>query len=267
MFDWVIRFFLMCLLSCLSLGGTHASSPDVLAEIQRTGVLKVCIWPDYFGISYHNRRTGLFQGVDSDLSQAFAKDLGVRLEYVMTDFRTFMDALETGKCQIAMMGVVVTPARAQRVGFSDPYLRGDIYAVTTSDNPSIKTWADLDQPGHVISVMRGTFMEPIMRSALKHARLIVTDQPGERERDVESARADAFITDYPYSQRMLLNTDWARRISPDQPVQLTDYAYAVPKNNPQWLARINQFVSAIKQDGRLAGAAKSNNLELMLIAE
>ncbi len=257
---------------CLCLFGNRAVqaqvvATDTLAEILKTGVLKACIWPDYFGISYHNPRSGKFQGVDIELSRALAKDLGVKLEYVETDFGKLLDDMQQGKCQIAMMGVAVLPSRALRVDFSQPYLRGDAYAVTTLNNTAIKTWSDLDQPGRVISVLKGTFLEPLMRSRLKHASLLVADQPGERERDVESGRADVFITDYPYSQRMLANTDWARVIAPDSPVQMTDYAYAVPKNNPIWLARVNAFVSQIKKDGRLKNAAAPNNLLPMIITE
>ncbi len=267
MINWSLRCFLFSVLTSIAASSACAAPTGALETIKRSGVLQVCIWPDYFGISYHNPRTGRFQGVDIDLAQAFAKDLGVKLAYVETDFGRFVGDLQAGKCQIAMMGVAVIPARAQQVDFSQPYLRGDIYAVTTFDNASIKKWADLDQPGHVISVMRGTFMEPLMRNVLKHATLIVSDQPGERERDVESGRADAFITDYPYSQRMLENTDWARVLAPEKTMQLTDYAYAVPKNDLEWLGRVDQFVSAIKQDGRLKDAAKSNNLLPMLITE
>ena len=84
---------------------------------------------------------------------------------------------------------------------------------------------------------------------------------------MESGRADAFITDYPYSQRMLMNTDWARIISPEQPIQMTSYAYAVPKGDETWLNRVNQFVRDIKKDGRLERAAKPHNLLPMVIKD
>lgn len=51
-----------------------------------------------------------------------------------------------------MMGVGVTPERKQRLDFSLPYLRSDIYAITTRDNTTLKSWADLDQPGRLIAV-------------------------------------------------------------------------------------------------------------------
>jgi ABC-type amino acid transport substrate-binding protein len=103
-------------------------------------------------------------------------------------------------------------------------------------------------------------MEPFARKHFKAAAIATFSKPGERELEVEAGRADAFATDYPYSQRMLQNTDWARLISPETTLQLTDYAYAIRKNDTQWLAEVNAFVARIKQDGRLEQAARKHQL-------
>jgi len=217
------------------------------------------MWPEYFGISYRNPRTGMLQGIDIDMSAALAKDLGVTLTYVPTTFAGFMDQLDSQECDIAMMGAGVTESRKQRIDFSDPYLRSDIYFITTKANQVIQSVEDLDQPGLVIAVQKGTLMEPFLKSHLKNASLAIVSGPGTRELEVESGRADAFATDYPYSQRMLQNTDWARLISPTNPLNLTDYAYAVRQQDPEWLDTVNAFVKRVKADGRLATAAKKTH--------
>ncbi|MCC7225432.1 MAG: amino acid ABC transporter substrate-binding protein [Burkholderiaceae bacterium] len=250
------------LLSILSVCAAFAATAQAgaLEDIQKSGVLKVCMWPDYYGISYRDPKTGWLQGIDIQLSEELAKDLGAKLEYFETDFSKVVSDVAAGKCQIAMMGVGVLPSRAEQVDFSAPYLRSDVYAVTTRSNRNLSTWDDIDRPGRVIVVQKGTFMEPLMQKQLSQATLEVSVKPGEREREVESGRADAFMTDYPYSKRMEMNTDWARVIAPTKPVQLTDYAYAVPKSDPAWLARVNEFVAAIKKDGRLVKAATPHAL-------
>jgi ABC-type amino acid transport substrate-binding protein len=237
-----------------------AATGILLEEVRRGGRVRVCIWPDYYGISYRNRRTGVLQGLDVDLAQAFAADLGVRLETVDTDFSRVVDDVSSRRCHVAMMGVGVTPARAERMAFSLPYLRSDVYAITTRANRNIRTWDDLDRPGRIVVVQRGTLMEPLMGRVLRQAQLRVVSRPGEREQEVESGRADAFITDYPYSRRMLATTDWARLVAPEKVVHLSDYAYAVPLGEPAWLERVNAFVRAIRQDGRLEQAARRHEL-------
>lgn len=238
---------------------------DTLSGVKARGTLLVCHWPQYFGISFEHPRTGELQGIDIDMSKAFAQDLGVKLTYVKTDFANFMDRLENGDCDIAMMGAGVTPARQKRIDFSDPYLRSDIYFITTKTNKALQSVEDLDQPGVVIAVQKGTYMEPFAREYFKQASILVVEKPAEREIEVETGRADAFATDYPYSQRMLRNVDWARLISPKEELKTTDYAYAVRKNDPQWLATVNEFVARIKRDGRLEQAAQANNLLPILI--
>ncbi len=244
----------------LVLCGSPSAMAQTLQDVQRTRVLKVCIWPDYFGVSYRNPRNDSLQGIDIDLSRAFARDLGAEVSYVETDFSRLLDDLQAKRCHIAMMAVGVTPQRQERVDFSLPYLRSDLYAVATRTNPSVRRWDDIDRPGRVVVVQKGTFMEPVMQSTLKHARLESVLRPNEREREVESGRADVFMTDYPYSRRVLSTLDWAVVIAPDRPVRLTDYAYAVPKGDAAWLARVNSFVRQIRQDGRLAEAAKRFDL-------
>jgi ABC-type amino acid transport substrate-binding protein len=238
-----------------------------LERIKASGTLRVCIWPDYYGISFRNPKNGELSGIDEVLSAQFARELGVKPVYVDTTFATFTDELLADRCDIAMFGVGITPSRAALVKFSQPYLRSDIYAVTTKTHPSIKSWDDIDKPGRVVAVQAGTFMEPVMKANLKQAELMLVKLPNTREREVQSGRADVFMTDYPYSRRVLDNADWARVIPPDRQVSLVSYAYAVAPGDDAWLARIDKFVADIKRDGRLMNAAKAFKLEPIVITQ
>ena len=256
-------------LSLALLIATSATSAtaQTVQDVEKTRILKVCIWPDYFGVSYRNPRNDSLQGIDIDLSRAFARDLGAEVSYVETDFSRLIDDLQAKRCHVAMMAVGVTPQRQERVNFSLPYLRSDVYAVATRTNQSVRRWGDIDQPGRVVVVQKGTFMEPVMQGTLKHAKLESVLRPSEREIEVESGRADVFMTDYPYSRRILSTFDWAVVIAPDKPVRLTDYAYAVAKGDSAWLARVNTFVRQIRQDGRLAEAAKRFDLLPIIVKD
>jgi ABC-type amino acid transport substrate-binding protein len=78
---------------------------------------------------------------------------------------------------------------------------------------------------------------------------------------VQSGRADVFMTDYPYSQRFMANADWARLVAPPGKYHITPYAYAVKPGDDAWHARLEQFVSDIKRDGRLLASAKNHKLD------
>ncbi|MDR3411874.1 MAG: ABC transporter substrate-binding protein [Formivibrio sp.] len=242
----------------------HAD-PSRLARVQSSKILRVCIWPDYYGITYRNPRTQQLSGIDIDLAQALASDLGVSPVFVDSNFARLIDDIEQDRCDIAMFAVGVLPQRAEKLSFSHPYLQSDIYAITTQTNRRIKNWDDIDKPGVAVAVAKGTLHETVMREKLKHASLEILDSPHAREQEVESGRADVFMTDYPYSRRMLETTDWARLVAPSGVYQLTSYAYAMQKGDLVWLARIEQFVSDIKRDGRLLAAAKRQKLDAIVV--
>ncbi|MDT9000042.1 ABC transporter substrate-binding protein [Paucibacter sp. APW11] len=242
-----------------------ATAAGVLQRVVGSGQLRVCIWPDYYGISYRSPRTQQLGGLDIDMSAELARDLRVKLDYVETSFPKLVEDLKADRCDVAMFAVGILPQRAAQLAFSKPYLQSDVYGVTTQSNRAVRSWADIDQPGVQVAVQAGTFMEPVMREALKKATMVVVSPPATREHELEAGRVDVFMTDYPYSRRLLDNADWARLVAPPKPFYVLPYGYAVKQGDAAWLARIDEFVAAIKRDGRLAAAAKRHGLSEIVV--
>jgi ABC-type amino acid transport substrate-binding protein len=233
-------------------------------RVLAAGELRVCVWPGYYGISHRNPNTQQLGGLDIDMARALASDLGVKLRFVDSSFSTLIDDVTRDRCDIAMFGIGITPARAERLAFSRPYLVSDVFAITTRSNRRVREWSDIDKPGVVVAVLKGTLHEQVMKERLKAATLLVVDSPRARELEVESGRADVFMTDYPYSRRMLDNVEWARLVSPPAPYHLTRYAYAVGPGQARWQARVDHFVAAIQVDGRLLESARRHKLDAAL---
>jgi len=237
-----------------------AAQAHTLERVRASGKLQVCIWPEYYGVTYRHPQTQQLGGIDIDLSAELARELGVGVEYVDSSFSQLVADLNGGRCDVAMFAVGILPSRKEQLAFTEPYLQSDIYGVTTRANRMVRQWADIDQPGVVVAVQAGTFMEPVMRDALRQARMVVVRPPGTREQELETGRADVFMTDFPYSRRLLDNADWARLVSPPKPFHVLPYGYAVKRGDARWLARLDDFVAAIKRDGRLAAAARRHGL-------
>ena len=252
------RLLAACALLAATLAG--AAPPSIAHRVRASGELRVCIWPEYYGISLRNPRTGQLTGLDIDLAAALAEDLRVTPRYVDSSFPSLTDDLLQDRCDVAMFAVAMTSQRARQLRFSRPYLESDIYAVTTRSNRVVQRWEDLDRPGVRIAVQAGTFMEPVMAGALKHATLVVVQPPDTRERELEAGRVDAFMTDYPYSRRLLDNADWARVVAPPAPFFVMPYAYAVKPGDATWLGLVDDFVARIQRDGRLRAAAERHGL-------
>lgn len=253
---------LLTSLSLLSYAG-----PSRLDRVLEDKQVRVCVWPDYYGISFRNPKTQTLSGIDVDMAQALASDLGVKVKFVDSSFARLIDDVIGDKCDVAMFAIGITPQRQEKLRFTRPHLASDIYAITTRSNRRVQAWRDIDQAGTVVVVAKGTLHEPIMRQKLKLAELRLVDTPQAREQEVLSGRADVFMTDFPFSRRMLETTDWARLVAPDATYHITPYGYAIEPGDDRWHSRLERFVADAKKDGRLLAAAKRHKLETIVVLE
>jgi len=258
------RTDLLLTLCALLLPGLVAAGP-VFDRVKASKTVHVCIWPAYYGITFLNPRNQQLSGIDIDLSAEFAKSHGFKLVYINSSFQTLAADVTQDRCDVAMFAVGITPDRKKALVFTQPYMQSDIYGITTQSNRVVKGWDDIDKPDVQVAVQAGTFMEPVMAAALKQAQLVVIRPPLTREAELEAGRVDVFMTDYPYSRRLLDNADWARLVSPPKPFHQVPYAYAVKPGDAAWLKLMDDFVTAIKQDGRLEAAAKRFGLSEIVL--
>ena len=225
-----------------------------LDAINASKKLRICVWPEYYGISYVDTRTQQLSGIDVDLAKELAKDLGVAPVFVKSSFATLIADVTSDKCDIAMFAIGHTPQRAAKIRLTSPHLTSDIYAITTKDNRKVQSCV-------VVAVAKGTYHESVMKTKLKNAELSVVESLHAREQEVESGRSDVFMTDYPFGMLMLKKTSWAKLLKPSKTYHLTDYGWAVAYGDDKFFARIEKFIKDIKKDGRLLKAATNNSLE------
>jgi cyclohexadienyl dehydratase len=253
-------------LSIFALGFALPSQAQAVEQrVRATLTLRVCIWPDYFGVSYRDPRTGLLTGIDIDLSRHLAEDLGVKVRYVDSSFPALVEDVLGDRCDLAMFAVGVLPQRAAHLWFTRPYLASGIYGVTTRSNRVVSRWSDIDRPGVAVAVAAGTFMEPVMKAELKQARLISIKPPDTRERELEAGRVDVFMTDFPYSRRLIAQADWAVLVEPPEPFHVVPYAIALKPGDEAWRATLDRFVARIQNDGRLMAAAVRHGLQPIVL--
>ncbi|MBU0749522.1 MAG: ABC transporter substrate-binding protein [Gammaproteobacteria bacterium] len=249
----------------LALSAAPAFAGAVLERVQTGATVKVCIWPAYYGVTYRHPRTQELNGIDIELAAELGRDLKAKVEFVESSFPTLIDDLTLDRCDVAMFAIGILPQRAEKLAFTQPYLRSDIYGITTKSNAVVKQWTDIDKPGVMVGVQAGTFMEPVMAQSLKKATLVTVKLPATRERELVAGRVDVFMTDYPYSRRLLDNADWARLIEPPQPFFVLPYGYAVKRGDESWLTTMDAFVTRIKRDGRLKDAAGRHGLDAIVV--
>lgn len=247
------------ILICLTL------QADVLHSILDSKKLRVCIWPEYYSISYIDIRTQTLKGLDVDLAYEFAKELGVQVDFIKSSFAKLVEDINTRKCDIAMFAIGQTAKRKEVLALTPPHLSSDIYAIASKGNNRINRWEDIDQDGVIVAVAKGTYHVDVMRKNLKKATLLVLDSMHAREQEVEAGRADAFMTDYPFGMRMLDQYDWPKMIKPPKPFHMTPYGWAMAKGEDKFLKKTQEFIEKIKSDGRLLQFAKKYKLESIVV--
>ncbi len=105
------RLAVVGLCATLSLHAVSLSAQDEAGwESELTGQrLRVCIWPDYRGVSFRDPRSGVLSGIDIDMAYALAADIGRTVEFVDSSFAKLIDDPSQSRCDVAMFAVGVTP--------------------------------------------------------------------------------------------------------------------------------------------------------------
>ena len=150
---------------------------STLDRILQRGWLRAGIPGDYAPFAHPDTRAeqGL-RGIDIDIVDALARELGVQLLLVPTRWATLSADLQANRFDIALGGVSRTPAR-QRVGFfTTPYFEDGKSAIARcSDVARFATLADIDKADVRVLVNRGGGNEQFVRATIRHAQVSTRD--------------------------------------------------------------------------------------------
>ena len=92
---------------------------STIETIQKRGVLKVGM--DIFQPWAMKDKNGKLIGFEIDVATRLAKDMGVKVEFLPTAWSGIIPALLTGKFDVIIGGMGITPQRALQVNFTQPY--------------------------------------------------------------------------------------------------------------------------------------------------
>lgn len=250
------KVFLACAAAVLS---TSAGSA-VLKEVSQSGVLRVCAAPHMYRISYHTGQPVRWEGVDADMARALAADLKVKLQFVESSALTLAADLEKNRCAVGMFGIPMTAALSQQVRFSKPTLFSQVHGVVHKWGRKVRAWDDVDHEGVVASLVREAPHAEHLRGQIKLATLRTSRSDIDSEYDVESGRADVWLTDVFHALRMQSAHEWVQVLPSPPKSARTLYGYAIWQGDEEWGTRVDAFVRDIKRDGRLLKSAEGHGL-------
>ena len=129
-------FAVFALVSC------SADDRDLLEKIKSEGKIVIATeggWPPY---TYRDENNKLV-GFDVEVGTLIAEKLGVKAEFVETDWDSIIQGVESGRFDIACNGVGYTEDRAKSMNFTEAYAYGYCVLVVRKDEEGIKTFTDL----------------------------------------------------------------------------------------------------------------------------
>ena len=120
-----------------------AGAQDLPDRIKKAGKIVVATKPNYPPITYKDPATNQNMGVDIDLGEAIAKELGVAIEWQDTEFAQIFSSLQTGRVDMALQGISDLPERRQVADFVNYLRTGSQFYTNPANAATIKTPEDL----------------------------------------------------------------------------------------------------------------------------
>ena len=162
-----LQRYLTLIIATLSLvAGSSSAIADELEDILQAGSIKIAVPQDFppFGSA---GKDGQLEGYDVDVARLVARDLGVKLELVPVSSVNRIPYLQTGKVDLVISSLGVTPDRAKAIAFSNAY--APFFSGVFGDaKVQVKSAADL--AGKTVGVTRGTIEDSdLARMAPKDA--------------------------------------------------------------------------------------------------
>ena len=150
-------FVLAMILSAAGCGADSGAGGDLLAQIQERGTITVAMEGNWAPWGYHDE-TDALKGYDADLARAIGEKLGVEVEFIEGEWDGLLSGMEAGRYDLVINGVDVTPDRAEKYDFSEPYAYIRTALVVRADNEEIRSFADL-QGKTTANSIGSTYME------------------------------------------------------------------------------------------------------------
>lgn len=185
---------------------------------------------------------GQLTGMDIAMAKILAKGLFddvTKVDFVRQEANARIPNITSGKVDVVIQFMTVSPARAQLVAFSRPYYVEGA-GLLTSPSSKYKTYADLKAAGKAIkaSVLQNVDADTLVHNALPDAEVMQLDSQANVMQAVTSGRADVGVVDAS-TVKWLTKRNPGDYADPGYAYEAQLYSAAMRQGDPDWLHWIN----------------------------
>ncbi len=209
-------------------------------------VLRVGMDAAFAPFEFQDNQSNEYAGFDVDLMKAIAKQMGVEVQFQNIGFDGLIPALDSNNIDVIASGMTIKDERKTKVNFSQPYFKSGLSLLVKGDNQTIHSFKDLE--GKKIAVQIGTSSAELAKK-IPNANVREFNTPPDAFMELKSGGVEAVINDLP------VNQDYINHSGPNDVklvgdlLQAEDYGLAVAKKNTELTKKIDDALTAIKQNG------------------
>ena len=262
-FNYLLIFLVLALSSVMISCGA-SSAPDEkdandsknnelsqLDEIIKSGTLKVGL--STFVPWAMLDKDGELIGFEVDVAKQLAADMGVEIEFIQTKWSGIIPALLTGKFDIIIGGMSVTPERNISVNFSDAYeYSGQSIVANKERAGGLTSLEDFNSPDILLAARTGSTSVVAIEQFLPEAELRLFDDEPQGVQELLNGRVDAWVSSFPFPQLQAekypdkLYIPINPEIFRDEPI-----SFAVRKGEHDFMNFLNNWITLKWGDGFL----------------
>ena len=235
----------LALTGCVSTANENSDANGEVSLV-KSGVLSVCTNTPYKPFEYEEN--GTIVGLDADIANAIASDLGVKAQLTSISFEGLDSGtgLSTGQCDIALAGIGVTDERKSKMEFTTVYF-DDNLAILVPKGSSITSAADLK--GVSVGAQQATSGETYAKE--NGAEVIQYEDTSLMFSALKTGQVKAVAANLSVVSEALTNDPDSFKIAYQDSENTEQIAAAVSSNNKALLTKANATIAKLKENGEL----------------
>ena len=231
------KIVVLALVAVFALGLASCSDPDAGKP-----VLKMVTSADFPPYEFYDKDQN-FTGVDIEIIQAVADDLGMTLEIQDLPFKSVIAAVQNGNADIALSGITVTEDRKDQVNFSITYTTAT-QAIIVKEGSAITCAEDLE--GKKVGTQLSTTGD-IDVADIKDVQQESYEKSAMAIMALVNGNVDAVVIDDQPAKAFAAQNPGL--VVLDEAFVVEEYAIAVNKEKTELLEQINASLQKLIDDG------------------
>jgi len=248
----VLALFLLT--ACAQLQQSHTageSASPVLDRIQQRGELVVGTMGKMPPLNM-TTKTGEIIGMEIDLAKSIANSMGVKPRFEAMAFADLLPALQSGKIDMILSGMTITPQRNLKVAFVGPYFQsGKAFLTKVKTIAAAKDGSEINRAETKLVALRGSTSQAFVEEVIPKATLFVTNDYDEAVKMVLEDKVQAMVADYPICVVSVFRYPEAGLLSVVTPLTYEPLGIAVPAGDPLLVNYLENFLNTMAGSGML----------------